>query len=329
MLSPNELRARSFTRAMRGYNTAEVDEYIDFVLDKYEELFRENDELNRKLNAAVAKLDEIKEAEDDIRTTLTRAQAASRTIIKEANQRSDLLLRSVKGQCDSIIADMQERVAEEKQVLVELNRQVSAFKTTLYNHYNTHIENIERISGESYRRAQINIDQLTDKLITAVKRDIASAANTSARISDNANNAAEAASNETYKKVNDAMSDDTDTYKNDVPADNTMSADNGDTYQNENIGNNVAENIDIAQNLQSEPQPNIESEIPNLNENTDIYDDFDDPDVTKEFTVPLSSLRRKNKSDDSENESVSDENNDAQNTDMTNSDSGENSDKVN
>ena len=59
MLPPYELKNKEFSKAMRGYNTTEVDEHFAFIIEKYTELYRENDELERKLKTAYAKLDEI------------------------------------------------------------------------------------------------------------------------------------------------------------------------------------------------------------------------------------------------------------------------------
>ena len=47
MLPPHELKNKTFGKAMRGYNPVEVDEYIEFLIEKYTELYRENDELER------------------------------------------------------------------------------------------------------------------------------------------------------------------------------------------------------------------------------------------------------------------------------------------
>lgn len=48
MLAPHELKNREFTKSLRGYSTVEVDEHIDFIIEKYSELYRENDELEKK-----------------------------------------------------------------------------------------------------------------------------------------------------------------------------------------------------------------------------------------------------------------------------------------
>lgn len=48
MLPPHEIKAKDFTHAIRGYSAEEVDEYADFVLKKYTELYRETVRLKQK-----------------------------------------------------------------------------------------------------------------------------------------------------------------------------------------------------------------------------------------------------------------------------------------
>ena len=74
MLAPHELKNKTFSKTMRGYNPAEVDDYIEFLIDTYTNQYRENSELERKLKIEVTNLDEIKEEEEAIRSTLLKSQ---------------------------------------------------------------------------------------------------------------------------------------------------------------------------------------------------------------------------------------------------------------
>ena len=55
MVSPHELKNKEFQKAMRGYSIAEVDEYIEFILAQYTELYRQNAEMEQQLAACRAK----------------------------------------------------------------------------------------------------------------------------------------------------------------------------------------------------------------------------------------------------------------------------------
>ena len=48
MIAPHELKNKEFSKSLRGYSTVEVDEHIAFLLEKYTELYRLNDELENE-----------------------------------------------------------------------------------------------------------------------------------------------------------------------------------------------------------------------------------------------------------------------------------------
>lgn len=146
MLAPHELKNKAFTKAVRGYNPTEVDDHIEFLIEKYTELYRENTELNRKLRIAVTKLDEIKDEEESIRSTLVNAQKMGEKIIKDANAQADLITGSIKERCDAIIADFKRRMVSEKEDLWSIRTAVLDFKQEVFELYRKHIEELHTIN---------------------------------------------------------------------------------------------------------------------------------------------------------------------------------------
>ncbi len=63
MLLPHEIRKKEFSLAMGGYARSEVKSYLEYIADNYEKLRRENDELSRRLDAAMEKLDQYHASE--------------------------------------------------------------------------------------------------------------------------------------------------------------------------------------------------------------------------------------------------------------------------
>lgn len=148
MLAPHELKNREFTKSLRGYSTVEVDEHIDFIIEKYSELYRENDELEKKLRMTEAQLDAMKGEEESIRSALVNAQKASTRIINEANERADVIMRSAKYSCDRLIAEFKASIKKETERLNEARKEVAAFKAALFEEYQAHIELIEKIAPD-------------------------------------------------------------------------------------------------------------------------------------------------------------------------------------
>lgn len=148
MLPPYEIKAKEFTHVLRGYAVEEVDEYCAFALDKYTELYRENDALEQKIASLEAELAHFREDEESIRSALVDAKRASTRIVEEATERSKVILHSAKLNCDRILSEFRSAVSEERDELLLLRAMVKKFKDDLFATYKTHIEYIERIAPE-------------------------------------------------------------------------------------------------------------------------------------------------------------------------------------
>lgn len=173
MLPPHELKNKAFTKAMRGYNPVEVDEYIDFLIEKYTELYRENDELERKLKSAVTRLDEIKNDEDSIRSTLIDAKRAANKIKADAEERAENIVRSAKASCNTILADFNEKIEAGRDTLAELQRDAFELKNELFVRYSEHIKFIEKLTEGMDESAIPETSELRRKAVEAMKSDIA------------------------------------------------------------------------------------------------------------------------------------------------------------
>lgn len=89
MLTPKDLRDHEFPMAGRNaYRAADVDEYMDEVFSSYDQMFRENAEIVRKLQVLADRLQKYKDDEENIRNALVEAQRMKNSIIVEAQQKA-------------------------------------------------------------------------------------------------------------------------------------------------------------------------------------------------------------------------------------------------
>lgn len=146
MLAPHELKNKSFSKSIKGYNPAEVNEYIEFLIGKYTEAYRENNELERKLHIVVTNLDEIKDEEESIRSTLIAAQKMADKIVADAKDRADVITGAIQERCDAVIAEFKEQLKAEKEEMWELRTRIVDFKKQLFDLYRGHIESIKGVS---------------------------------------------------------------------------------------------------------------------------------------------------------------------------------------
>ena len=148
-MATNDYRKKNFNRAMRGYNTEEVDEYIDFLAERYDELRRENTELENKLKAALEKNKESSAEESEIKNTLVLAKRAADKIISDAQKQADLLYSTAKDNTDRVLRSFRDSVATEATVLNKLKRAVADMRSIIYKQYLENIEQLEKLAPKS------------------------------------------------------------------------------------------------------------------------------------------------------------------------------------
>ena len=173
MLAPHELKNKTFGKAVRGYNPNEVDDYIDFLIEKYTELYRENDELERKLKIVVTNLDEIRDEEESIRATLVKAQQLGEKIVREANDKADAITDSLKTRCEAIITDFRKQYSAERKEVWQLRNTVLDFKKNVYELYRDHIEELQSISVNELEQLVIPEDtEVVGRILSDVKEAV-------------------------------------------------------------------------------------------------------------------------------------------------------------
>ncbi len=96
MLTPSKIMNHHFEVAGKNaYRAHSVDEFFDIVAESYEQMFKENGELVKKISILAERLEEYKNDEDNIRNALLTAQRMADKIVKETNQKADNQLAEV------------------------------------------------------------------------------------------------------------------------------------------------------------------------------------------------------------------------------------------
>ena len=99
MLTPGKIKGYQFQQAGRGtYKADEVDEFLNQIVDSYEQVFKENGELVKKLNILATKLNDYRKEESNISKALVNAQSFIDRMVAEAEKESK-----------KIVADAEER----------------------------------------------------------------------------------------------------------------------------------------------------------------------------------------------------------------------------
>jgi cell division initiation protein len=172
-ISPKELSEREFSKTIRGYTPAEVDEYIDRLTESYQLIYRENVELARQLGEALNMISVLNEEKQLSKQTLQAAKQMGDKIIEEAYVKADDILASLKTSCDSILRNFRDKVDIQKKSYTDLRHNLLLFKNELFEKYRLHIELIEKISPMIEDEAMLSPDEYAERIVMEVKREVA------------------------------------------------------------------------------------------------------------------------------------------------------------
>ena len=137
-----DIKDKQFTTKFRGYNEQEVDEFLDIIIDDYEDLVRDNRELTtrvKELEEKLAYFDEMKEslsqsvilAQETAEKVKASAADESANLINKANFNATRLIEEAKSKASEILRDATD---EAKRVAIEteeLKRQSRVFHQRL------------------------------------------------------------------------------------------------------------------------------------------------------------------------------------------------------
>lgn len=153
-----------FRHSVKGYNTAEVDEYIYNMNADNEELKNECDELREKLDRALSEIEEYKKNEERVKELYARAERDGEKIISDAKSKAAHIIMRTSGQCGSIVEEMSRRVEEQKHVYNAAKEEMFEFRRRIFDMYKEHIRLINALAeaaGASEKDA-LSQDELSD-----------------------------------------------------------------------------------------------------------------------------------------------------------------------
>lgn len=106
MLTPERIKERTFQTAGRGsYRAEDVDSFMNEVSASYEQMYKENTDLIKKISILAKKVEEYRADEDSLKMALLNAQKLADKIVAEAKETAANEVASVKAETDKLRAD--------------------------------------------------------------------------------------------------------------------------------------------------------------------------------------------------------------------------------
>ncbi len=154
-----------FRRSLRGYNTVDVDEYIDALNRDIDSLRGELADLYKRLDAANREIAGYKNAETFRGDLLDEAKHNAEEIIKQAKNKAAHIIIKTTNQCNHIVSNMVSQVEEQKKIYEATRKEVLRFRSELFDKYTDHIKRINAFTeaaGVFERSDSFNESEMDD-----------------------------------------------------------------------------------------------------------------------------------------------------------------------
>jgi cell division initiation protein len=198
-IAPVDIRNQQFKKVVRGADPEEVRIFLGIVADEMERLISEDRELEQKVAALEAQVDEYRKVEMALRDTLLTAERVSSEARENSRKEAELLLRDAELKAERILDDASRRASELRREIVELRDQKDIYIARLRSLVETQLkilrfhsvdmeEQEEAITklGESQRALRLDLEEPGTRAAVAAEEEPAPAEAGSQRSKDEA-----------------------------------------------------------------------------------------------------------------------------------------------
>ncbi len=173
MLTPKQLKNYDFQSVARNaYKATDVDTFMEEVYKSYEQMFRENAELIKKLNLLADKISHYKAEEESIRNAMVEAQKLKESIVSEAERTATEKITSATEQAQAtkealdkqtshLITDAQE---EAEKIITKANTEAEQIMAKT----NAAVERSLTLAKENAAKLMHRAQELYDQQVTSI-----------------------------------------------------------------------------------------------------------------------------------------------------------------
>ncbi|MBQ7900528.1 MAG: DivIVA domain-containing protein [Clostridia bacterium] len=148
MITPMEIQTKKFEKSVvGGYNKHDVDDFMLFVLEDYENLYKQVSVYEDRINALTKQLDSYKSMEDTMKNSLLIAQSTAENVQKNANDRAEIIIKEAQDKAKEIISNANKGVEQATADMANIKHTMDIYKCQAISMLNAQIENLKKFDA--------------------------------------------------------------------------------------------------------------------------------------------------------------------------------------
>ncbi len=142
-LTPIEIKNQEFKKGMRGYDTVEVDSFLELVAEKYKEIIEQNERLAKQNLIYETELKNYRDVEKTLRQTLKNVQENSEISKQNSQKEAGLIVKEAELASAQLKERTRLQVLKMREEIVNLQNQKNAFISRLKHLLSSQLELID------------------------------------------------------------------------------------------------------------------------------------------------------------------------------------------
>lgn len=155
-LTPMDINNKEFKRAIRGYCADEVDEFLDQIVENYEELYKENSNLKEKITHLNERVEHYSQIESTIQNTLLLAQDAAEQAKNTAKKEAEMMVKNANEAAQRTMDKAHNDVIAINDEYERVKQEFIKFRAKYRNFMNTQLETFDDLEKDFIKNYNVS-----------------------------------------------------------------------------------------------------------------------------------------------------------------------------
>lgn len=162
-LTPMDISNKEFKKGFRGYDVEEVDEFMNEIIDNYEEIYKENSKLKESLSRVNEKLEHYIKIENTIQNTLLLAQNAAEQAREASQKEAEVILKDANESAKRILDKAHNDVVSINDEYEKVKQEFIKFRAKFRNFMNAQTETFDELEKDLTKN--YNVSEPVERLL--------------------------------------------------------------------------------------------------------------------------------------------------------------------
>lgn len=159
-LSPLDIHNKEFSRAFRGYQEDEVNEFLEQIMRDYEILLKDKSTLEERLRTTDERVGHFNTIESTLQKSIFVAQEASEEVRRNSQKEAELIIKEAEKNADRIVNESLTKARRIATEIEELKKQSRIFKNRFKMLVEAQLDLIETDDWETLLEYDIDTQNL-------------------------------------------------------------------------------------------------------------------------------------------------------------------------